>query len=105
MENKVLEGVRQLNGCKRNGLHGSSNICHGKNRLHGVDQDSHWDCSQHDGWVQVCSFELVVFATADTTVFPPVASVATVSAIETQTVDANIDDLPAATKKRLGRQR
>src|SRR5262249_17436160 len=41
--------------------------------LHGVDQDSDWGCSQHDGWVQGYSFEVVVSATKGTTVFPLLA--------------------------------
>jgi hypothetical protein len=69
--------------------------------LHGVDQESGWGCSQHDGWVQGYSFEVVVSATADATVFPLLASAATASAKETQTFDAKIDDLPDATENVL----
>jgi hypothetical protein len=53
--------------------------------LHGVDQESTWGCSQHDGWVQGYSFEVVVTATAGSTVFPLIASADTASAKETQT--------------------
>jgi len=66
--------------------------------LHGVDQDSEWGCSQHDGWVQGYSFEVVVSATKDATVFPLLASAATASVKETQSFDAKIDDLPEATE-------
>lgn len=66
--------------------------------LHGVDQDSDWGCSQHDGWVQGYSFEIVVSATADATVFPLLASAGTASAKETQTFDAQIADLPEETE-------
>ncbi len=66
--------------------------------LHGVDQDSDWGRSQHDGWVQGYSFEVVVSATKDATVFPLLASASTASAKETQTFDAKIDDLPEATE-------
>ena len=66
--------------------------------LHGVDQDSDWGCSQHDGWVQGYSFEVVVSATKNTTVFPLLASASTASAKETQTFDAKIDDLPESTQ-------
>jgi hypothetical protein len=63
-----------------------------------VDQDSAWGCSQHDGWVQGYSFEVVVSATKNTIVFPLLASAATASAKETQTFDAKINDLPDTTE-------
>ena len=66
--------------------------------LHGVDQDSDWGRSQHDGWVQGYSFEVVVSATKDATVFPLLASASTASAKETQTFDVQIDDLPEETE-------
>jgi Transposase DDE domain len=66
--------------------------------LHGVDQDSDWGCSQHDGWVQGYSFEVVVSATKNSTVFPLLASAGRASAKETQTFDGKIDDLPEETK-------
>lgn len=66
--------------------------------LHGVDQDSDWGCSQHDGWVQGYSFEVVVSATKNTTVFPILASADTAGAKETQTFDGKIDALPEQTK-------
>jgi hypothetical protein len=66
--------------------------------LRGVDRDSDWGCSKHDGWVQGYSFEVVVAATKDATVFPLLASAGTASAKETQTFDTKIDDLPATTK-------
>lgn len=66
--------------------------------LHGVDQDSDWGCSQHDGWVQGYSFEVVVSATKNSTVFPLLASAGRASAKETQTFDEKIDDLPEETK-------
>jgi len=52
--------------------------------LHGVDRESTWGCSQHDGWVQGYSFEVVVTATAGSIVFPLLASADTASAKETQ---------------------
>jgi hypothetical protein len=67
-------------------------------RLHGVDRQSDWGRSQHDGWVQGYSVEVVVSATKNTPVFPLLASASTASAKETQTVDAKIDDLPEATR-------
>lgn len=69
--------------------------------LHGVDQDSDWGCSRHDGWVQGYSFEVVVSATKEATVFPLLASAGTASAKETQTFDAKIDDLPESTQNVL----
>jgi hypothetical protein len=65
--------------------------------LRGVDRDSDWGCSQHDGWVQGYSFEVVVTATRNSLIFPLLASVDTASAKETHTFDAKIDDLPATT--------
>ena len=66
--------------------------------LHGVDRDSEWGCSQHDGWVQGYSFEVVVSATKGATVFPLLASAGTAGAKETQTFDSKIDDLPESTE-------
>jgi len=66
--------------------------------LHGVDQESDWGRSQHDGRVQGYSFEVVVSATIDATVFSLLASASTASAKETQTCEAKIDELPAATE-------
>lgn len=65
--------------------------------LHGVDQESTWGYSQHDGWVQGYSFEVVVSATADGTVFPLLASVDTANVKESSTFDEKIDDLPEET--------
>ncbi len=67
-------------------------------RLHGVDRDSDWGRSQHDGWVQGYSFEAVVSSTKDSTVFPLLASATTARAKETQTFDEKIDDLPESTE-------
>lgn len=69
--------------------------------LHGVDQESTWGRSQHDGWVQGYSFEVVVCATAGNTVFPLLASVDTASVKETQTFDEKIDNLPEKTDRVL----
>ncbi len=65
--------------------------------LHGVDRDSEWGCSKHDGWVQGYSFEVVVSATKNSPVFPLLASADTASAKETTTFDQKIDDLPEST--------
>jgi hypothetical protein len=66
--------------------------------LRGVDRDSEWGCSKHDGWVQGYSFEVVVSATKNSPVFPLLASADTASAKETTTLDGKIDDLPATMK-------
>jgi hypothetical protein len=43
--------------------------------LHGVDRESGWGISKHDGWVQGFSYEVVVTATKNGTVWPLLASV------------------------------
>lgn len=65
--------------------------------LHGVDQETTWGCSQHDGWVQGYSFEVVVTATTGSTVFPLVASADTASAKETKTCREKLVALPENT--------
>jgi hypothetical protein len=64
----------------------------------GVDRESTWGYSEHDGWVQGYSFEVVVSATVDTTVFPLLASVDVASAAETRTFADKIEQLPPETK-------
>jgi len=66
--------------------------------LRGVDRDSDWGCSKHDGWVQGYSFEVVVSAGKNSPVFPLLASADTASAKETTTFQEKIDGLPSATK-------
>jgi hypothetical protein len=66
--------------------------------LHGVDRESDCGRSQHDGWVQGYSVEVVVSATKDAPVFPLLASAGTAGAKETRTFDPKIDALPAATR-------
>jgi DDE family transposase len=65
--------------------------------LHGVDRESTWGYSQHDGWVQGYSFEVVVSATSESTVFPLAATVDTGSAKETQTFADKVEELPEQT--------
>jgi hypothetical protein len=64
----------------------------------GVDRDSTWGYSEHDGWVQGYSYEVVVSATPGTTVFPLEASVATASCSETRSFADKIDHLPPSTE-------
>lgn len=67
-------------------------------RLHGVDQQSTWGYSEHDGWVQGYSYEVVVSASENSTVFPLLASVDTASAKETKTCAEKIEQLPESTE-------
>lgn len=60
----------------------------------GVDTDSAWSYSEHDGWVQGYSYEVVVTATRGTTVFPLLASVDVASAGEVRTASEKIKHLP-----------
>jgi Transposase DDE domain len=64
----------------------------------GVDCECAWGYSKHDGWVHGYSYEVVVSATANATVFPLLASVNTASASETKSCPDKIDDLPEATE-------
>ena len=64
----------------------------------GVDHDSTWGYSEHDGWVQGFSYEVVVSATKNSVVFPLLASVDTASASESRTFAAKIEQLPAGTE-------
>lgn len=61
----------------------------------GVDRDSTWGYSEHDGWVQGYSCEVVAAAAPGKGVFPTQASVDTASAAEVRTFAAKIDHLPA----------
>lgn len=67
-------------------------------KLRGVDRDSDWGFSKHDGWVQGYSLEVAVTATKGSVVFPLLASVSTASAKETQTVLDKIPKLPEDTQ-------
>jgi Transposase DDE domain len=64
----------------------------------GVDRDSTWGYSEHDGWVQGYSYEVVVSATKGTTVFPLLASVDRANASEPRTFSSKVARLPPATK-------
>jgi hypothetical protein len=63
----------------------------------GADVDTTWGYSEHHGWVQGYSFEVVVTATPGTVVFPVLASADTASASEARTFESKIDQLPAGT--------
>ena len=67
-------------------------------RLRGVDRDSDWGYSPHDGWVQGYSLETVVTATKGSLVFPLLASAARASAKEVKTFAPKIPQLPARTR-------
>jgi hypothetical protein len=64
----------------------------------GIDQSSTWGYSEHDGWVQGFSYEVVVSATKSTVVFPLLASVDTASAAEVRTFADKVPQLPAKTQ-------
>jgi len=64
----------------------------------GVDRETTWGYSEHDGWVQGYSYEVVVSATPGTTVFPLQASLDTASTSETRTFADKIGQLPHATE-------
>jgi hypothetical protein len=63
----------------------------------GVDVNTTWGYSEHDGWVQGYSYEVVVTATPGSIVFPLLATVDTASAGETRTFALKIADLPNGT--------
>lgn len=65
--------------------------------LHGVDHDSTWGYSKHDGWVQGYSYEVVVAAAPKGTVWPLLASAATASTSEHTTFGTKIPELPSQT--------
>jgi hypothetical protein len=65
--------------------------------LHGVDRDSTWAYSAHDGWVQGYGYEVVVTASPDSPVFPLLASADTASVKEFASFDDKIDQLPEKT--------
>ena len=64
----------------------------------GVDTDTTWGHSEHHGWVQGYSYEVVVTATEDGVVWPLVASVDTASVSEAATFADKIPDLPKQTE-------
>ena len=64
----------------------------------GVDTDSTWGYSKHDGWVQGYSFEVVVSSTPRSVVFPLLASADVASAAEVKTFADKIGDLPPPVK-------
>lgn len=64
----------------------------------GVDRESTWGYSEHDGWVQGFSYEVVVSAVKGRVVFPLLASVDTASAAEVRTFADKVPQLPLATQ-------
>lgn len=63
----------------------------------GVDVETTWGYSEHHGWVQGYSYEVVVTATAGGVVWPLLASVDTASVSEMATFAEKIPDLPPQT--------
>lgn len=66
--------------------------------LRGVDCDSDWGRSQHDGWVQGYSYEVVVTCGKKGLVWPLLASADTASKSEHASFPAKIEKLPQTTK-------
>jgi hypothetical protein len=64
----------------------------------GVDGDPTWGYSDHDGWVQGYSFEVVVTATPPGAVWPLAASVQTASRSEQKTILDKLPHLPDQTR-------
>lgn len=69
--------------------------------LHGVDRDSTWAYSAHDGWVQGYGYEVAVTAGKKSPVFPLLASSDTASVKEFASFDDKIDELPEETNNVL----
>jgi len=67
-------------------------------RLHGVDRDSAWGYSPHDGWVQGYSYEVLVTAPKKGTVWPLLASADRANASERVSFGDKIDQLPRRTR-------
>jgi DDE family transposase len=63
----------------------------------GADVDSTWGYSEHDGWVQGYSYEVVVSATPESIVFPLLASVDVASTSEARGFQPKIGLLPVGT--------
>jgi hypothetical protein len=63
----------------------------------GVDADTTWGFSKHDGWVQGYAFEVVVTASAGSVAWPLLASVDTASRSEQKTILEKIPELPRPT--------
>lgn len=70
-----------------------------KNKVpRGVDQDSTWGYSEHHGWVQGYSYEVVVTSSPHTIVFPLLASADVASAAEAKTCVEKLAELPPETR-------
>lgn len=66
--------------------------------LHGVDIESTWGYSEYHGWVQGYSFEVVVTANPDGTLWPLLASADTASTSEHASFSEKTKQLPKRTK-------
>ena len=64
----------------------------------GVDPETTWGCSKHDGWVQGYSYEVVTTAAKHGPVWPLLASVDTASASEQRSFADKIHQLPPQTR-------
>jgi hypothetical protein len=66
--------------------------------IRGIDRDSAWGISAHDGWVQGYSYEIAVSAAARSIVFPLLASADTAAARESSSFGPKIQHLPRQTR-------
>jgi hypothetical protein len=67
-------------------------------KLRGVDRDSRWGFSQHQGWIQGYSYEVVVAADKGGLVFPLLASASPADRKEHQSFGDKIEALPTQTR-------
>ena len=77
--------------------------CHRKKNVlpegfRGIDRESGWGVSGHDGWVQGYSYEIAVTATKNSLVFPLLASAHTAAARETLCFKDKAEYLPDQTR-------
>lgn len=64
----------------------------------GVDQDTTWGYSEHDGWVQGYSYEVIVSATPGSLVFPLFATADVANSSEARCFYAHLTGLPTGTR-------
>jgi hypothetical protein len=68
----------------------------------GVDRDTTWGYSEHKGWVQGYSYEVVVTAGRGSTVFPLLASADGANTSEHASFGSKVEHLPQQTRNVLG---
>jgi hypothetical protein len=70
-------------------------------RVHGVDRDAGWSCSEHDGWVYGYGYEVIVSAGKQGPVWPLLASVEPGNRHETKMIRDKLPQLPHRAKSVL----